>query len=152
MSTVRVFPSPNLTPPAAFFAPKYALTPATVQVPGPAVAPLRGVVMPSVTAVSVIPGLGAPLAASPLRPALSPPPQPVSASARADATATPSALRDRTCLIMGVLASLSQVPPPRCPTRWSTTEWSVGRRDRARCGNAAVRGSARVGATRGRRG
>src|SRR3954453_789608 len=132
MVTVRVFPSPNLTPPWAFFAPKYALTPATVQAPGPAVAPLSGVVMPSVTAVSVMPGLGAPSAASPLRPELSPPPQPVTASARADATATPSALRDRRCLIMGDLASLSQVPPPRCPTLGSTAEWSVGRRVRAR--------------------
>jgi hypothetical protein len=95
MLTVRVFPSPNLTPPWAFFAPKYAVTPATVQVPGPAVAPLSGVVMPSVSAVSVMPGLGAPAAASPLRPASPRPPHPLSAIASTDATAMPSTLHDR---------------------------------------------------------
>src|SRR3954447_1077766 len=77
MSTLRVLPSPNLTPPAAFFAPKYALTPATVQVPGPAVAPLSGVVMPSVRVVSVMPGLDPPppqpLAPLPERPPAPPP-------------------------------------------------------------------------------
>jgi hypothetical protein len=31
ISTVRVFPSPNSTPPSAFFAPKYALTPAAAR-------------------------------------------------------------------------------------------------------------------------
>src|SRR3954471_4692539 len=150
MSTVRVFPSPNLTPPAAFFAPKYALTPATVQVPGPAVAPLSGVVMPRVSAVSVMPGLGAPLAASPLRPLLLPPlPQPARISASADAPATTrTAVRGRRCLFMRDLASLSLVPPPRCPTRWSTTEWSGVRRDRARRRSAAVRGRAHGEATR----
>src|SRR3954453_10830102 len=124
ISTVRVFPSPNLMPPAAFFAPKYALTPATVQVPGPAVAPLSGVVMRSVSVVSVMPGLGPPLAASPLRP-LSPPPlpQPASTSASADAPAAMrNAVRDRDCFFMRDLASLSQVPPPRRPTRGSPTE------------------------------
>src|SRR5436305_8439803 len=110
MSTVRVFPSPNLMPPAAFFAPKYALTPATVQVAGPAVGPLSGVVMPSVSVVSVMPGLDPPLpdplAASPPRP-----PQPASISASADAPATMrSVVRDRECLFMRDLASLSQVP------------------------------------------
>ncbi|UUT36241.1 hypothetical protein [Microbacterium elymi] len=43
----------------SFFSPKYAVTPATVQVPGPAVAPDSGVVMPIVTSVSVMPGLDA---------------------------------------------------------------------------------------------
>src|SRR5438309_1027677 len=143
MSTLRVLPSPNLTPPAAFFAPKYAFTPATVQVPGPAVAPLSGVVMPSVSAVSVMPGLDAeppePLLVLPPRP-----PQAVSVNASADAQATIwNAVRDRECLIMRGLASLSQVPPPRCPTRWSTTEWFVARRGRCRRGNGAGRGSAR---------
>src|SRR5690349_24260421 len=99
-------------PPCASFAPKYALTPATVQVPGPAVAPLSGVVMPSVSVVSVMPGLDAPPEA-PLAvpPPLPPrPPQPASVSASADAqTTTRSAVRDRDCLFMRDLASLSQV-------------------------------------------
>src|SRR3954463_5872286 len=104
MSTVRVFPSPNLTPPAAFFAPKYALTPATVQVPGPAVAPLSGVVMPRVRVESVMPGLAA---APPELPLLLPPrpPHPASISASADAPAmTRNAVRDRDCLFMRDLA------------------------------------------------
>src|SRR6476619_6871413 len=118
MLTFRVFPSPNFTPPWASLAPKYALTPATVQVPGPAVAPLSGVVMPSVRVVSVMPGLDAPPPAPLLvfAPRL---PQAVRVSASADAQATIwNAVRDRECLLMRGLASLFQVPPPRCPTRW----------------------------------
>src|SRR3954465_14378897 len=97
-------------PPSAFFAPKYGVAPATVQVPGPAVAPLSGVVMPSVSVVSVMPGLVA-LSPAPLRPASSRPPQPASISASADAPATMrNADRDRGCLLMRDLASLSLVP------------------------------------------
>src|ERR1700712_5535163 len=143
MSTLRVLPSPNLTPPAAFFAPKYAVTPATVQVPGPAVAPLSGVVTPSESDVSVMPGLAA--VPEPLLVLVPRPPQPASISASADAPAmTRNAVRDRESLLMSALASLFQVPPPRCPTLWSTAESLVARRGRARRVTAAGRGSARA--------
>ena len=63
--------------------------------PGPAVAPLSGVVMPSVSAVSVMPGLDdAP--PDELLLLLPRPPQPASISASAEAPATTrNAVRDR---------------------------------------------------------
>src|ERR1700712_2408419 len=136
--------------PLAFLAPKYALTPATVQVPGPAVAPLSGVVMPSVSVVSVMPGLDAVPPEALLLPLRPPHPASINASAEAPAM-TRNAVRDRESLLMRDLASLFQDPPPRCPTGWSTTEWQVARQGRAWRASAAVRGSARGAATRGRR-
>src|SRR6478735_6400062 len=126
MFTVRVLPSPNFTPPAAFAAPKYAETPATVHLPGPAVAPLRGVVMPSVIAESVIPGEDA--EPPPPWPPLSPL-QPDRESARAAVTATmPSTPPGFFLMFMVHLASLFvHVPPAHRPEPGGALERSAGK-------------------------